>query len=269
MAIMMMSTPKSNKRLVLDLLVEDAGSLGCLVHIPILPGLCFRVEDGSNIENVALARIPEYARWLLAKGLDDLTPETVLLTQLMQTGSLDNIQVVKAEHMAGAPVWISGNPAVLFQFDLRPLGNDAVAAHLRLTCRVLEQTRKLVTPLSAAQRARRSAADRRSVDETLTHVGNCIWWYCSRIDDELPEPEEPAGESPLDRIDRLFAAAERYLLRVPFSARSAVHVPTRFPTSDRHERWTHTKVCRRQAEHVWAHLPGLTSSAESMGEPKA
>jgi len=249
--------------------VEDVGSQGCLGHVPTLPGLCFRVEDSSELEGTALARISEYARWLLAKGLDDLTPETVLLTQLMQTGSLDNIQVVKTEHMAGAPVWISGNPAVLFQFDLRPLGNDAVAAHLRLTCRVLEQTRKLVTPLSPAQRARRPEPARRSVDETLTHVGNCIWWYCSRIDDELPEPDDVPNESPLDRIDRLLAAAETYLLGVPLSARATIHIPTRFPTEDPQERWTHTKVCRRQAEHVWAHLPGLKSAVQRVGGPDA
>lgn len=251
------------------LLVEDVGSQGCLGHVPALPGLCFRVEDSSELEGTALARISEYARWLLAEDLADITPDTEALVSRVRSGDTTGVRVVETERLAGAPVWISGNPAVLFQFDLRPLGNDAVAAHLCLTRRVLEQMRKLVAPLSAAQRARRPAADRRSIDETLTHLGNCVWWYCSRIDDDLPEPEEPAGESPLDRIDRFFAAAETYLLGVPHSARSAVHIPTRFPSEDPQERWTHTKVCRRQAEHVWAHLPGLTSSAESMGEPKA
>lgn len=246
------------------LLVEDVGSQGCLGHVPALPGLCFRVEDSSELEGTALARIFEYVRWLLAEDLADITPDTEALVSRVRSGDTTGVRVVETERLAGAPVWISGNPAVLFQHDRCPLDDGAVVSHLRFVRRVLERMREIVSPLSPPQRARRPAADRRSVDETLTHVGNCIWWYCSRIDDELPEPEEPAGESPLDRIDRLFAAAETYLLGVPHSARSAAHVPTRFPTSDRHERWTHTKVCRRQAEHVWAHLPRLKSATESL-----
>ncbi len=255
--MVMMSKFESNDLRVFDLLVEDAGSLGCLVHIPALPGLNFRVEDTSELKATALARISEYARWLLAEGLDDLSPETMLLTQLVQPGNLDNLRVVEAEHMAGAPVWESGNPAVLFRSDRRPLDNDAVAAHLRFTRRVLERMRELVTPLSPEQRTRRPGPDRRSVDETLTHVGNCIWWYCSRIDDDLQEPDDIPDESPMDRIDRLFLAAEAFLLEFPLPVGATIHIPIRFPTEDPQEQWTHTKVCRRQSEHVWAHLPGL------------
>lgn len=244
-----------------DLLVEDVGSQGCLGHVPVLPGCCFRAKNVAGLKNVALARISEYARWLLAVDLGDLTSETATLARRVRTGDLSDIQVIEAERLAGSPVWESGNPAVLFQHDLRPLDAAAVAGHLRFVRRVLEEMRELATPLSSAQRAQRPATDRRSVDETMEHIGNCVWWYCSRIDDELPEPDEPAGESPLDRIDRLFDAAEAHLPAVPFSARTTVHVSTRFPTSDPHERWTHTKVCRRQAEHVWAHLPGLKSAA--------
>ena len=265
----MMSKLESNRLTEINFLVEEAGSLGCLVHIHTLPGLSFRIEDASEVKEAALARISEYARWLVAEDLGDLTPETALLTQLVKMGDLANLRVVETEHMAGAPVWISGNPAVLFQFDRRPLDDGAVISHLRFTRRVLGQMRELVTPLSSAQRARRPEPDRRSIDETLTHVGNCIWWYCSRIDDELLEPDDVPGESPMDRIDRLFAAAEAYLLGVSLSARATVHTPTRFPTEDPQEQWTHTKVCRRQAEHVWAHLPGLKSATESVSGPDA
>ena len=267
----MMSKPESHQLLEINLLVEDAGRQGCLVHIPTLPGLNFRIKDALEVKEVkevkdaARARISEYARWLLAEGLGDLTPETALLTQPMQTGGLANLQVAETEHLTGAPVWISGNPAVLFQFDRHPLDDDAVVSHLRFTRQVLEKMRELVAPLSAAQRARRPEPNRRSVNETLTHVGNCVWWYCSRIDDELPEPDDIPDESPMDRIDRLFAAAETYLLKVPLSERATIHIPSRFPTKDSQEQWTHTKVCRRQAEHVWAHLPGL-KSATSKGQ---
>jgi len=259
----MMTERELNELPVFDLLVEDAGNLGCLVHIPTLPGLNFRVEGASNIENVALARIPEYAHWLLVEGLEDLTSETALLTQLVQTGNLANLQVVETEHKAGAPVWISGNAAVLFQSDRRPLGDEAVVAHVRFARRVLEKMRELVAPLSAAECARAPKPGRRSVDETLTHIGNCIWWYCSRIDDELPEPDDMPDDSAMDRIDHLFPAAAAYLLELPLPVRATIHIPTRHPTKDLHERWTHTKVCRRQVEHLWAHLPGLKSVTEN------
>jgi len=259
-----MSALEPSQLPVFDLLVEDAGSLGCLVHIPTLPGLNFRVEDASDLKATALARISEYARWLLAEDLRDLTPEAALLTNLVRAGNLAGIRVIEAEHVAGAPVWESGNPAVLFQSDHRRLDDNAIVSHLCFVRRVLEKMRELVNPLSVAQRARSPEPDRRSVDETLTHIGNCIWWYCSRTDDELPEPDDVPNESPLDRIDRLFAAAETYLLGVPLSARATIHIPTRFPTADPQEQWTHAKVCRRQAEHVWAHLPCLKSVMEGL-----
>jgi hypothetical protein len=55
------------------------------------------------------------------------------------------------------------------------------------------------------------------------------------------------------RIERLLEAAGEYLLAVPLQARTTVHVPSRFLTLDPREAWTHTKVCRRQAEHLWEH----------------
>jgi len=249
-------TPKSD-RSSFDLLIEDAGTEGCLGHIPALPGLCFRARNAEEAEAIASDRIVEYATWLDAEGLADLTPETAEAVGCADAGGSSGLRVVVAEHVAGAPVWESGNAAVLFRYDLRPLDDRAIAACLRFVRRVLDRMRNAVEPLSAEARRRRPAPDRRSIDETLEHVGNCLWWYGSRIDDTLPEPDDLPDEDMLDRIDRLFAVAESHLLPVPYSARATVHVPTRFPTKDPDERWTHTKVCRRQAEHVWAHLGGL------------
>ncbi len=238
-----------------DLLIEDAGTRGCLGHVPSLPGLCFRARTAEEAESIAPTRIAEYAAWLRAEDMIDLAPETA------NAEGPSGLRIVVAEHVAGAPVWESGNAAVLFQDDLCPLDDRAVAARLRFVRRVLDRMRDAIARLSASERARRPAPDRRSVDETLEHVGNCVWWYCSRIDDGLPEPAEPPGEDPLDRIDRLYDVAEPYLLSVPYPARATVHVPTRFPTADPTERWTHTKVCRRQAEHVWAHFPGVCAAS--------
>ena len=262
--MVMMSKLESNQLFVINLLVEDAGVQGCLVHIPTLPGLSFRIENVLEVKDAARTRISEYARWLLAEDLGDLTPETAFLMQLVQTGGLAHHQLAETEHLTGATVWISGNPAVLFQFDRHPLGDDVVVSHLHFVRRVLEKMRESVTPLSPEQCVQRPEPDRRSVNETLTHIGNCVWWYCSRIDDELLEPNDIPDESPMDRIDRLFVAAETYLLKVPLSERANIHIPTRFPTKDPQEQWTHTKACRRQAEHVWAHLPGLKSATEGL-----
>jgi hypothetical protein len=244
-----------------DLLIEDAGTEGCLGHVSALPGLCFRARNAEEAEAIASDRIAEYAAWLCAEDMTDLSSETEEAVRRADAEGSSGLSIIVSEHVAGAPVWESGNAAVLFRSDLRPLDDRAVAARLRFVRRVLDRMREAIAPLSASDRAGRPASNRRSVDETLEHVGNCVWWYCSRIDDDLPEPDEPSGEDPLDRIDRLFEIAEAFLLAVPFAGRATVHVPTRFPTADPNERWTHTKVCRRQAEHVWAHLPGLRSSA--------
>lgn len=244
-----------------DLLIEDAGARGCLGHVPALPGLSFRAPTAAAAGAIASERIAEYVAWLRAEALTDLTPETAACTEIQ--GSSD-VGVV-AECLEGAPVWESGNAAVLFERDLKPLADDAVRAHLRFTRRAFDRMRGAVFGLASAERASRPAPDRRSIDDTLEHVGNCVWWYCSRIDDELPEPEDLPGEDPLDRIDRLFEIAEVYLLTVPLAERATVHVPTRFLTSDPNERWTHTKVCRRQAEHAWDHLRGLSRSVTEMG----
>ena len=253
--------------LTLELLVENAGRDGCLGHIPTLPGLCFRAETVADVESLAPVRIREYADWLLENGLGDLTPEVAQLTSRGRAAS--SLRIVVAEHVAGAPVWESGNAAVLFERDLHLLGDDGVTAHLRFTRRALDEMREIVKRLSDEKRAWKPDPARRSIDETIEHIGNCIWWYCSRIDDDLPEPEDALDETPVDRIDRLFDVAETYLMGVPLSARAAVHVPQRFPTSDPQERWTHSKVCRRQAEHVWAHLPGLKTAVQSIGQHDA
>jgi hypothetical protein len=101
-------------------------------------------------------------------------------------------------------------------------------------------------------------------------MGNCVWWYCSRIDDVLPEPVEISEEAPMARIERLLEVAGEYLLAVPLQARMIVNVPTRFLTKDPREAWTHAKVCRREAEHMWEHLqkfPQAVAIARGNDEP--
>jgi len=240
-----------------DLLVEVASSDGCFAHVPALPGLCFRASDPEEAERIAPGQIIEYSRWLLAEHLVDLNPAAAALVGRARIGNLTDIRVVEVERRKGSPLWISGNPAVLFDHDRGALDDTAVAAHIRFARRVVGRIRAIVAALSPDQRGQKPAVHRRSVDETLTHLGNCVWWYCSRIDDELPEPDEQSGETPMARIERLLEAAAEYLAAVPPQERTIVHVPTRFLTNDPGEAWTHTKVCRREAEHLWEHLQTL------------
>ena len=72
-----------------------------------------------------------------------------------------------------------------------------------------------------------------------------------------------SGKMALDRIDRLLQEAAGFLLEIPSEKRVLIHIPKRFPTTDPAEQWTHGKVCRRQAEHVWEHLRGMHRRAEA------
>ena len=256
------SYPDSRK-LKLPLLLEVAAQGGCFAHIPSLPGLCFRADDPASALGAANEHVAGYGRWLFEQGALQLNPEAAALVRLLEKDLLSSVEIVERERLAGSPVWLSGNPAALFQHDRRSLRDAEIAAHMDFTRRVVADFREVVTPLSAAQLAWRRARGQRSIIDTLTHIGNCIWWYCSRIDDTLPEPDDHPAETALDRVDRLLQGAVSFLLEVPFDERALVHVPKRFPTADPAEQWTHAKACRRQAEHVWEHLPGMRERADA------
>lgn len=169
-----------------DLLIEDAGAAGCLGHIPALPGLCFRGRTPEEAEESASARIVEYVRWLVSEGLRDLTPTTETLAARLRGEESMDLHIAASERVDGAPVWESGNAAALFEHDLHTMPDNDVRAHLRFVRCVFDRVRRLISPLPASQRVERPMPDRRSIDETLEHIGNCVWWYCSRIDDDLP-----------------------------------------------------------------------------------
>jgi hypothetical protein len=244
--------------LVLRLLLETVPGHGCFAHIPDLPGLCFRAADPERARTAAIDEMTRYGRWLLDQNLTGLNPEAAAVVQRLRRGPLSAVRAVEVERREGSPVWLSGNPAVLFDRDREALSDAAVTAHIRFTRGVITRICEAARSLSSVQSAWRPTPDGRSMDETLTHIGNCIWWYCSRIDDDLPEPEDRPAEPHVDRIARVLEAAAAYLIAVPLRRRTVVCVPTRFPSDDPGEPWTHAKVCRRQAEHVWEHLPGVS-----------
>ncbi len=246
----------------LDLLIEIAPGGAALGHVPRLPGLCFRAGDAAQLARVAPAKVVDYLRWLVDENLADLSPLTSKLTRLVKAGYGEEIKVAERERRDGAAVWISGNPAAIFNFDRDPLTDDEVRAHLRFLRQVVRRMRVMTAGLSPDQRQWKPAPDRRSIAETLVHVGDCAWWFSSRMDDDLAEPESRPDEEPVDRASRLVDEASEFLLAVPLSERDEVHVPGRFPSADVEEEWTHTKVCRRLAEHSWEHLQGLPRAVQ-------
>lgn len=235
----------------LDLYVEVAPNGDELVHAPSLPGFSVRVVRGASRDRCVGARLSAYARWLAAAGL---APRG-------QIDAVRGLDWMVVESVAGAPVWISGNAAALFSVDRRALSNSEVTDHLDVVAAALSDMASATARLSARGRAHGRRTGGRSIDEALTHVGNCIWWYASRIDDELPEPPEFPGEPPLVRCIRLLADVRPYLLGVPARARARVQVPTRFLTNDPREAWTHAKACRREAEHALDHVEGIRRAA--------
>ena len=167
----------------LGLHVEVAPDGGCLGHIPSLPGLCFRAISPEELARIGTDRIATYARWLLAEDLARITMVTGIVTTLVRCGDEREIRLIEVERRDGYPLWYSGNPAALFESDLRPLSDAVVSAHLRFTRAVVRHMGILVERLTPVQRMRKPTEGQRSVHETLAHIGNCIWWYCSRIDD--------------------------------------------------------------------------------------
>ena len=242
-------------------LADVPGGAAC-GHVPSLPGLCFRAGDVEQLARVAPAKVVEYLRWLAAEQLSDLTPVVREAAALVRGGFGGEIELVKREAVAGAPLWLSGEPAALFQSDRYALTDEEVAAHFRFAHQVTRRMRLLVAGLFPAQRAWKPAPDRRSIAETLAHLADCAWWYCARLDDALPEPDRDPELPALDLLDQRLTVAAEWLLQVPLDQRMAVHVPARHPSLNPAEPWTHRKVCRRQAEHLWEHLQGLPRAVQ-------
>lgn len=250
----------------LDLLVEVAPGGAAMGHVPRLPGLIFRAGDVEQLGRVARAKVIDYLRWLAGEHLADLNATTAELEKLERAGYGAEILIAERERVPGAPLWISGQPAALFLRDRYALTDDEVAAHVRFTRQVIRRMRLAVAGLAPAERAWKPAPDRRSLDDTLVHIGDCIWWYCSRLDDGLPAPPADPGEEPIARAARRLELAAEILQSVPLSSRTIIHVPARFLTTDPQEAWTHAKVCRRQAEHAWEHLQGLARAVQMAAE---
>jgi hypothetical protein len=145
----------------------------------------------------------------------------------------------------------------LFARDCAPVAIPHVTEAFDVADHAWADIARRIARLGSAQRSTPPSAGKRSIEETLEHLGNCFWWYCSRIDDGLPDWPD-AGLSFEERADAFLRRArawcrERAGTGGPAASGPAV-VPTRYPTDDPEEQWTLAKVIRRQAEHLWEHL---------------
>jgi hypothetical protein len=235
----------------LALYVEEVRGEGRLVHALDLPGFSHRGGPKESLDSAEMrSALSDYGTWLRSSKLAELTAATARLCRDRVPGS--SLCLVEAERRAGAPVWQSGNAAVLFRIEERALSLEETEARLRFARAVLDAIERLV-----AGREVRLTPPKRTVPQTLEHVGNCIWWYASRLDDRLPEPEDLADEDGISRCLRLFGRASRFLLDMPLAERTRVVIPRRYPTRVPSEPWTHAKACRREAEHLWDHYRSL------------
>jgi hypothetical protein len=250
----------------LALLIESTPNGAAAGHVPALPGLCFRAGDKEQLIRVGGAKVVEYLRWLEGEKLADLTPLAQELVKLVAAGFGDEIEVRVREAVAGAPLWFSGEPAALFVDDRYALTDEEVAATFRFARQVVRRMRVLTAGLADRQRVWKPAPDRRSLDETLVHLADSAWWFCSRIDDTLAEAILDPEATPVELLASRVEAAAEHLAQVPFDRRLDVHVPARFPSRDPQEPWTHKKACRREAEHLWEHLLGLPRAIKMAAE---
>jgi hypothetical protein len=206
------------------------------------PGSCWIDSDHDTLIRRAAAEAGRYAEWRRAwqPGFD--LPEGAA-------------RVVEEVQTAGGPVGVSGSPMALFARDHAPVAIPSVLEFFDVADQAWIDIERLIALLSSAQRSTPPSAGKRTIEETLEHLGNCFWWYCSRIDDELPEWPD-AGLSFEERAGSFLRLARSWgLARAEIDGSAVpVKVPARYPTDDLKEQWTLAKVIRRQAEHLWEHL---------------
>jgi len=228
---------------MIDLLVERSARDGpWMAHWVDGPGCCWIACDHALLVRRAAAEAGRYAEWRRAwQPAFGLPGGAAMVAEEVQT--------------AGGPVGVSGSPMALFIRDRAPVAIPKVLESFDVADHAWIDIKRLIALLGSAQRSSPPFAAKRTIEETLEHLGNCFWWYCSRIEDELPEWPD-AGLSFEERADAFLRRSRSWCLeRAGVDGPSvSVKVPARYPTDDPTEQWTLAKVIRRQAEHLWEHL---------------
>jgi hypothetical protein len=238
---------------VINLLIERSAKGGpWMAHWTGGIGCCWIDDDRDELIRRAVAEAGRYAEWRQGRQPDFSPPS-------------GEARVVEEVQTAGGPVGTSGSPMALFARDRSQGAVPNVTEAFDVADHIWGDIERLIAPLSPSQRSTLPSPGKRTIEQTLEHLGNCFWWYCSRIDDELPEWPD-AGLSQEERADAYLRSARAWCIEraATGDATASVKVPTRYPTDDPTERWTFAKVIRRQAEHLWEHRGVLERDVTSL-----
>lgn len=206
------------------------------------PGCCWIDSDRDSLLRRAASEAGRYAAWRISWQPGFSPPSGAG-------------RVLEEARTAGGPVGASGSPMAIFAHDRAPVLSAVAGESFDVAVHAWTDIVRLIGGLNPAERSVPPSAGRRTIEQTLEHLGNCFWWYCSRIDEGLPEWPN-AGLSFEARAGVFLWQARAWCLERAGTRGSGVTetVPTRYPTDDPAERWTLGKVVRRQAEHLWEHL---------------
>ena len=242
---------------MIDLLVERSAKGGpWMAHWVDGIGCCWIDRDWDALAHRAKAEAGRYAAWRSAwqRGFG-LPSGEARVVETVQTG--------------GGPVGVSGSPMAICAGDRAPAAITNVIEAFEVADHAWIELERLIARLTPARRSIPPSTGKRTIEETLEHLGNCFWWYCSRIDDDLPEWPD-AGLSPEERARSFLRMARAWCIkRAEADSRTVpVKVPARYPTDDPTEQWTLGKVIRRQAEHLWEHRETIERDTASLSRTR-
>jgi len=248
-------------RTVIQLYLElSPGGQTGIAHVPDIPGCHFAGATREDLVGRASAEVSRYLDWCAAHGLGDLDARVAAIVKARKkavAASGPALVLRVAEEKEGDVGRENDAPSALFDRDHESPDDPSIHAHFRVVRAAYEEMARLVNAADERDLAARPGDGSASPAETLDHIGDGLWWLCSRIADDLPEPGADCPAHGLARIQCLIPWAEAWMLSIPAERRADVVVPARFPSRDHAEAWTFGKVCRRQAEHMVDHLGEL------------
>jgi len=222
--------------------LEVEPEVGCMAHIPELPG-CFQ-RAGSQEE--ALSELPHaiqaYQTWL-HKHQEDIDVDDAVTLELVEV-------------IHGFGPFKRGDSAALFAVDCQPPTPDEMEKiYFRRAAYARDDLLALTRPLPRRIHNWRARAGEMNIAEILRHIGNAEEWYLSRLvpPEELPTEWEFNHQVPVFKflemerktvIDRLRRLDDEELQKVNYPAHWTNHP---------HEPWTARKVLRRMIEHELEH----------------
>jgi hypothetical protein len=240
---------------LIDLLVErSAGGGPWMAHWVGGAGCCWVDGDHDTLIRRAAAEAGRYTEWRRAWQPGFGPPAGA-------------VRIIEELQTAGGPVGSSGSPMALFARDCAQVAISHVIEAFDVADHAWADIERRIARLGPTRRSTAPSAGKRSIEETLEHLGNCFWWYCSRIDDGLPDWPD-AGLSYEARAGAYLLNARAWCIERaggggPAASGTKAVVPTRYPTDDPAEQWTLAKVIRRQAEHLWEHLGAVARDVEA------